>query len=343
MKIELLPEQWNAYKVNFHCHTNISDGTLSPEEIKQAYKKMGYSAVCFTDHEVLMDHRDLCDGDFIALHGYEVAIKQNPSAHTGLFMPVYHFNLIAKSQNTRKMPRFFQNNPSFPGNAGTWAKSCAEFDETIDTTVYDPTWISDYLKAVSEGGFLCVLNHPQWSMQNLNDFLPFQHYLHGIEVFNGACALDGHHDATSIHYEQFLRAGKRLVPTGGDDNHRKEHQGLGWTVIKAPSLSYDTLIDSYARGLCYASEGPEILGISIVDDRIVVKTSLAKKIVLLSEGRYTQHLSSRTECFTEASFPYSPEKMGSYFRIEVRDADGYYAYSSAYFIDELEAKMQANV
>lgn len=339
MKIELLPEHWNAYKVNFHCHTNISDGKFSPEEIKYAYKKMGYSAVCFTDHEVLLTHPDLCDEDFIALHGYEVAIKQNIGEHSGCFMPVYHFNLIPRSKNTKKMPLFFESNPSFPGNAKEWADNCAEFDKVIDATVYDPTWIDEYLKTISEAGFLCVLNHPEWSLQDLHGCLSLQ-YLHGLEVFNGACILDGHHDGTSIHFDRFLRAGKRLVPTAGDDNHRKEHQGLAWTMVKAPALSYDALIDSYEKGLCYVSEGPEIHGISIVDDTVVVNTSPARKIVLLSEGRYTQHVTCRAETVTEAVFPYSPQKYGSYFRIEVRDTEGNYAYSPAYFIDELEAKTQ---
>ena len=57
--IELIPEQGKFYKVNMHCHTNISDGKRSPEEVKEFYKKAGYSAVCFTDHEVLVPHKDI--------------------------------------------------------------------------------------------------------------------------------------------------------------------------------------------------------------------------------------------------------------------------------------------
>ena len=81
--IELIPESGRFYKVNLHCHTDISDGADSRETVKAFYKANGYSAVCFTDHEILLNHKDLCDADFIALHGYEVAIKQDIRQHTG--------------------------------------------------------------------------------------------------------------------------------------------------------------------------------------------------------------------------------------------------------------------
>lgn len=74
--IELIPEKGQFYKTNLHCHTNISDGTRTPEEVKSFYKAHGYSAVCFTDHEVLMDQSALCDADFVALHGYEVGLRR---------------------------------------------------------------------------------------------------------------------------------------------------------------------------------------------------------------------------------------------------------------------------
>ena len=41
MKKYLLPENVNWYRANMHCHSNISDGSLSPEELKEAYKNRG--------------------------------------------------------------------------------------------------------------------------------------------------------------------------------------------------------------------------------------------------------------------------------------------------------------
>ena len=209
MKYELIPERGRFYKVNLHCHTTISDGKMSPEEIKEWYKSHGYSAVCYTDHEVLIGHKELCDDEFIALHGYEVAIKQDITKSTAFFMPVYHLNLIAEKQDTLQMPRYYANNPSMPGDARRWAKEQGVYDpnDTIDATHYDKEWISDYLEAVSKAGFLVTYNHPQWSLQTAADYLGLRG-LHAIEAINGGCFVLN--DNTSLHFEQMLRAGTNV-------------------------------------------------------------------------------------------------------------------------------------
>ena len=44
MRKYLLPESGNFYKVNMHNHTTNSDGEHTPEQIKEIYKSLGYSA-----------------------------------------------------------------------------------------------------------------------------------------------------------------------------------------------------------------------------------------------------------------------------------------------------------
>jgi hypothetical protein len=330
--IEMLPEKGRFYKVNLHCHTNISDGHGTPEEVKAHYKALGYSAVCFTDHEVLLDHSALCDEDFIALHGYEVAIKQDVNRRTGWFMPVYHFNMIAKDPKNLRMPRFFRENPSYPGNGRKWMEACAQYDETIETTRYDKEWINDYLGAVKEAGFLIVYNHPEWSLQTREDYLGLQH-LHGIEVSNGGCI--PYMDCSGIHFQQMLRGGMRVVPVGGDDNHCLGDAGQAFTMIKAEELSYGALMDAFEKGHCYASEGPEILSLTMEDGKVKVRTSAVVDIVLRGEGRYADLARSGEADLTYAEFDYVPEKIGAFFRIELRDTAGNRAYSNAYYTDSL--------
>lgn len=64
MKNYLLPYQGPFYKAVMHIHTNISDGKLSPEEVKRAYAKLGYSIIAYADHEVFVTHNNLSDKDF---------------------------------------------------------------------------------------------------------------------------------------------------------------------------------------------------------------------------------------------------------------------------------------
>ena len=336
MYIELIPEAGKFYKTNLHCHTTISDGKQTPEQVKEFYKSRGYSAVCYTDHEVLVGHEDLCDEDFIALHGYEVAIKKDESGHTGLFMPVYHFNIIAKTQSQRYMPCFYRDNPSCAGDSRRWIHEVGvydkEGDDYIDHTEYNVEWINEYLAGVKAGGYLITYNHPMWSMQSALDYAGLKN-IHAIEAINGGCIVLN--DNTSLHYETLLRQGLRIVPVGGDDNHAESSCGLGWTMIKAPELTYEALTEAYEKGYCYASEGPEIHSLIIEDGKIKVKTSEAAAITLFADSRYVRTKRSRTETYTEAEFEYVPEKFGKFFRIEVRDAAGYKAFSNAYYPDEI--------
>ena len=336
MYVELIPEGGKFYKVNMHNHTTLSDGTQTPEEIKKQYMALGYSAVAFTDHEILFGHKELCDENFVALHGYEVAIKKDMYHHTAFFQPVYHFNMIAKSQDNLTMVRFFKNNPSFPGKDQAFVEAHAKYSSTIDTYEYNFDWINDYTKAIKEAGFLVNYNHPQWSLQDLRDFIGLEN-LHSVEVINGGCAIR-HNDNTSIHYEQMLRSGMQVVPTAGDDNHHACDCATAWTMIKAPELTYDALIAAYERGDCYVSEGPEILSLVLTDGKIKIKTSAASDIILLSEGRYVQNFRASDEPLTEAEFSYRPELFGRYFRIEVRDPKGYKAFSNAYYTEDIAKK-----
>jgi len=343
MILELIPEEGKFYKVNLHCHTTISDGKQTPEEVKELFKSHGYSAVCFTDHEVLIPHHDLCDDDFIALHGYEIAIKKDPAGHTANFMPVYHFNILAKSQDTLKMPRYYKDNPSCAGNSRHWINERGIFDEDdiIDHTEYNFDWINEYLEAIKEGGFLITYNHPQWSLQNAFDFVGLKN-IHAMELINGGCIRLN--DNTALHYEQYLRSGGRAVPVGGDDNHNIATSLIAWTMIKAPELSYDAIMTAYEQGNCYATDGPEIHSLVLKDGKIIVKTSPAAAVIMLTEGRHSQwkRAKSKDETFTEAEFVYDPAKFGKYFRIEVRDTYGYHAYSNAYFVEEIEKQLNQN-
>ncbi len=45
MRKYLLPKEGSFYKANLHCHTTVSDGGMTPEEIKNLFKSKGYYEV----------------------------------------------------------------------------------------------------------------------------------------------------------------------------------------------------------------------------------------------------------------------------------------------------------
>ena len=72
--IELIKKNAACFKANLHCHSTISDGIMTPEELKEHYKSQGYNILAYTDHEVLVLHNELNDETFLTIPGYEVQI-----------------------------------------------------------------------------------------------------------------------------------------------------------------------------------------------------------------------------------------------------------------------------
>lgn len=323
------PKNGKFYKVNMHCHTVISDGKMTPEEIKEAYLAEGYSAVAFTDHEVFFPHHELTDETFVALAGYETAIKEFPDLHTGIFRRAYHINLIARRADILRQP-FANPDILTPGNCA------AHFDpdncDELLTYAFSPEGVSDLVRRANERGFFAFYNHPAWSMMPEDDYSKIEG-LWGVELMNTDSFLLG--DCHAGPLVSFLRVGERLLPVGGDDNHNA--RGLegsfgAFTMLSATSLTYESLSEAIENGCGYASNGPLILDIAYDDAKIYVKTSPAARIILLSEGRYAKCVQG--EGIEEAIFKRNPAKTGEFVRFEVVDAQGRRAISRAYFEEE---------
>ena len=97
MKTYLLPEKGNFYKANLHCHSVISDGKLTPEELKECYMARGYSIVAYTDHAVFLPHNDLRDEHFLPLNGYELDFNQGRT--DGKSSKVCHVCFVSLDEN----------------------------------------------------------------------------------------------------------------------------------------------------------------------------------------------------------------------------------------------------
>ncbi len=90
----LLPNEGTYYKANLHCHTVLSDGHLTADEVKKVYMEQGYSIIAFTDHRKYAWHKELDQEDFLAIAAYEVDINDFEK-RKGDFsrLQTYHLNL----------------------------------------------------------------------------------------------------------------------------------------------------------------------------------------------------------------------------------------------------------
>ncbi len=315
-KINLLPEAGHFYKANLHCHTVDSDGRLTHEEVKAEYQKRGYRIVAYTDHRKYGWYRELCDREFVALAAMEVDINEHFKV-PGDFSRVktYHINLYDA------MPEKYQEEK--------------QRSPLPERKYYDMDYINDYIRKMKAYGFFACYNHPYWSLQNYEDYKGLRGFW-GMEIYNYGCDLDGMYGFHPQSYDEMLRLGNRLFCVAADDNHNAfpfedplSDSFGGFTMVKAPELTYGAVTEALLNGNFYSSMGPEIHGLSVEDGVLKVETSPVDKIFVMTQGR---------NCYRKAAVlgqtisggSFSLNGTEGYIRVQIRDREGRYACSNAY-------------
>lgn len=337
MKKFLLPEKGNFYKVNLHCHTDLSDGSLTPEQVKEAYKAQGYAAVAFTDHDILIDHSDLSDPDFIALNGFEVEINQGMPPDK-FYQKTCHICFVALEPDNLIQPCWHRGYYLF-GNAPK-SRHLVKFDENEPDYVrqYTPECASEMMRIGREKGFFVTYNHPGWSMETYPEYINY-HGMHAMEIYNHSSGEAGFVEYNPKIYDEILLGGERIFCVSTDDNHNRGddtyHDSFGgYAVVKAEKLDYRAITSAMVNGDMYASMGPEITELYVEDGKVHVKCSPAAEIILNTGKRHARSARGADGALIgEAAFALD-DKM-DYFRLTVTDASGKHANTRAYFIDEI--------
>ena len=319
MKQLLTPDK-GFYKANLHCHTTISDGRFTPEEIKERYMEKGYSVVAYTDHGKLVTHDELTDENFLALNGAENAwVDQNYSVDKT--DPLFQERKC--SDHGLIAPKGMTELPKIPYPASTRAFTVKN--------------INLARKTYMDAGIFLTHNHPQWSMETYNDYMSFE-TPNAIEIMNYGSFLSGADDHNERIYEDMLMAGKRLYCIATDDNHDKlgKPDAFGaWTVINAEKLEYDSVMDALFAGNFYSSEGPEIKELYIDDEnRLHITTSPARNIRIMTATR-TRFLAQNIDGTPVTGRSAKLTKNLGYFRVVVTDMRGKQAFTNAYFLEDL--------
>ncbi len=165
MKKYFIRNDGEFYKANLHCHSTVSDGKLSPDELKKFYKKHGYSVLAYTDHNILIAHPELRDEEFLPLNSYELSVftldKYSGAAGKQYEKPC-HLILIAKEENNLDMVCWNRN--FLFANAVNY-ESQAIFKKSEDNydRVYTPDCINDIINRAHKGGYYVIYAHPTWS------------------------------------------------------------------------------------------------------------------------------------------------------------------------------------
>ncbi len=340
MKQYLLPQNGNDYKANLHCHSTLSDGSLTPEQIKDAYKEQGYAIVAYTDHDIMIDHSDLADENFLPLRGYEMEINEEKSRPHP--RKTCHMCLIAIEPDNFKQVCWHRERYLF-GNAPEY-KELVQFDESLPDYVreYSVEGISEMMQMGRDNGFFVTYNHPGWSLENYEQYANYRG-MHAMEICNYGCYEMGYEDYNPKVYDDILRTGNRIFCIAADDNHNRTAAGNPWshdsfggfTVIRADRLDYRTVTRALEQGNFYASMGPEIHELYIEDNKVHITCSPAKHIRLHCGARHSRQIHAEDgKYLTEATFELHPE-TDIFFRLSVENEKGLRANTNAYFCDAL--------
>lgn len=339
MKRYLLPEQGNFYKANLHCHTTLSDGSLTPEEVKKIYKEKEYSVIAYTDHDIMIPHPELADEDFLPLNAFEMEINEPRNADFPE-IKCCHLCFIALEPDQVVQPCWHRSRYRF-GNAPKY-EHLVKFDENEPDYVreYTPEGINDMICRCREKGFFITYNHPTWSLESYGEYMHYEG-MQAMEICNYGCVVEGYDDYNPRVYDDMLRGGKRIYCIATDDNHNHGEIGTrrfdsfgGFTMIKADKLDYRTITAALEAGNFYASQGPEIHALWFEDGKLHIRCAPADRIILTTGIRRCAMVWAEPgETVTEAVFDVRPEDI--YARITVIDGAGWHADTNAYFTDEL--------
>ena len=333
MKI-LLDSKKNFYKAALHTHSVYSDGKKTVEEMKEAYKKEGYSVVAYTDHEHLIDNSHLDDKDFLTITSCEVAIKEFPKESTLVNhqMRVCHLNFYALDQHNTVTPCYSSIYDHYVTDLN---RDLIKYDGEYER-VYSVDGINEMIRIAKEQGFITCYNHPTWSLENATHYLGYEG-LFAVEIYNYGCVSGGRTDDEGV-FDDLLRAGKNVYCTAADDCHNTvdyykagNDSFGGWVCINADKLEYSTIMNALINGDFYASTGPQIKSLAIDGDKVIVETSPCKHIAIVTKGRRTSRkIAEKDEILTSAELKVIPSD--EYFRVICIDENGKKAYSQAYKI-----------
>jgi len=337
LKKYLIPENGNFYKANLHSHSTVSDGELTPEEMKKLYMDNGYSIIAYTDHNHFVTHNELSDESFLALNGVENAADEHGKPQ--FFDRCCDICFISLSPDRKLHP--FQNENNVIGDG----------EYSPFTPEYCTEDINAMIKTGTENGFFATYNHPTWSLEDYERYMSY-YGMNAMEIFNFSSSVDGYDEYNPEIYDNMLRSGKRIFCLATDDNHNRAPNTCHWdsfggfTMIKAPSLKYEDVADALKNGHFYSSRGPEIyaLWIDTSNWSVHIKCSDAVKTVCTRGGRRCRAVYAKehgVEALNEMYF--SINKDDIYFRITVFDKDGMTADTNAYFIDTLGVDFSADI
>jgi len=335
--LKLIAKSQPQYKANIHCHSNISDGKLTPEELKAAYKNAGYSILAITDHEIPCDHSDMTDPDFLMLTGYEAYIRPGGAAYNA-YAPEVHINLIAKDPHNVSYVNYNDDYCKYIKDQAV--KDAFHKVGSSRPREYTVEYVNDFVKTAMENGYLCTHNHAVWSMEDEEIIAQYRGFF-SMEMCNYSSFVGNRTEYNAPLYDRLLRQGTKIFAHSADDNHnvspfdspRSDSFG-GFAMVMAEELTYAAVIEAFEKGNFYSSMGPIIRELTIDGTHVHIETDPVRQINMHTGGKKA-YFEAGTKDAPVTCADFEIPEAATYVRFTAYDFEGRYADTRGYFREEL--------
>lgn len=290
------------WRGNLHTHSDLSDGVLPPEEVCRRYKAEGYDFIALTDHFIghfnypIADTAPYRDDSFTTIPGAEL--------HSGAMENGELWHILAVGLPSDFAP---SNTPGFVPIA----------DQETGPQIA--------ARARAAGAFVTIA-HPQWSGMTMEDARSIT-AAHAVEIYNHGCAVECDRADGAFYADLLMSEGRDVTLIATDDAHfaAPDHFG-GWVMVKAEANDPDLLLEALKRGDFYASTGPELRGVDVTEDAVIVTCSAASCVTVQGHGSVAPAVHGAS--MTRAVIARNRLRNSPWIRVTVIDAAGKRAWSN---------------
>jgi len=236
-------------KAALHCHSTVSDGSLSPEGVVKFYAERGYKVISVTDHNVVTVLKKKFEG-LLTVPGIELSIGKGRGGSS------YHLVVLG-------------------------------LEEVSRPEVSNINELNSFLAEIEDRGGVSFIAHPYWSNLFSEDLYQLSNYV-GIEVYNTGCDVEVAKGFSMVHWDQLLSLGKKVWGIAVDDAHGYFFPPIdadyGWTWIKLKDLEERELLEALKQGFFYSSMGPQVFEFNIEDNLLHMQLSPVTRVNIVSKN-----------------------------------------------------------
>ena len=320
--MRILENRGNWYKGNMHMHTTVSDGVLEPVEAINVYREAGYDFIAISDHRKV--GHPWQDDHFLILPGVEW------DTGNAMSVPVYHILGIGMDKETAD----FYHGAPYEGAALGSTKSGVWTGRKGRPTRYHPH-PQAIIDAIRAAGGIAILAHPAWSVMSPEEIYDL-HGLSGAEIFNSVSGypFNPGRDDASYYWDIWAKRGKLVRCVAGDDSHHYQGEHLkAFTMVNAPALTRDAIMDALRKVHFHAGCGPRFHNVEFDRETGVVYVECSidvQEVVFKSNTPWPDKGYQKISGSGRASYRIMYEDR--YVRIELIDDRGRKAWCSPFTV-----------